>query len=346
MDLGIRQAGFLILAAIEQDPYCCQTLQHVIEQELLATQLFETDITTINPTEWMQQLGLAPGQVDLLFGGPPCQAFSQIGKQKSLEDGRGLLLFQMVRFAASLQPKVILIEQVKGLLNAKDMAGQAGGVLKRLLQDLEALGYQVQWQVLNAAAYGVAQTRQRLFIIASRLATPIAFPNPTHSPQGKQDLFSHYLPYTSVGEVICDLGSPDPKGSTRLDSHIDVTPQGDRLRIEGVPEGSYLAAQQHLPKTQIKNLTAKDTTKFLRLAFNAPSKTLRGGEIFFHPIENRYLTPREYMRLHGFPDEYKLKGPIRGRSGRVRFLDQHRQIANAVPPPMARQLALAIRDVL
>ncbi|HAA28382.1 MAG TPA: hypothetical protein DCE56_12720, partial [Cyanobacteria bacterium UBA8553] len=70
-----------------------------------------------------------------------------------------------------------------------------------------------------------------------------------------------------------------------------------------------------------------------------PALTLRCGEIFFHPTEDRYLTPREYMRLHGYPDEYLLKGPIRGRSGRVRHLDQHRQVANSVPPSLTYKLA-------
>src|SRR3546814_15291572 len=74
------------------------------------------------------------------------------------------------------------------------------------------------------------------------------------------------------------------------------------------------------------------TTKFLRLGRHKQSNTLRCGEIFFHPTEERYLTPREYMRLHGFPDDYALMGTVRGRSGTVKNLDQHRQVANSVPP--------------
>jgi DNA (cytosine-5)-methyltransferase 1 len=101
-----------------------------------------------------------------------------------------------------------------------------------------------------------------------------------------------------------------------------------------------------LPKEQLRNLTKKDTTKFKRLSRQEPSNTLRCGEIFFHPKENRYLTPREYMRIHGYPDSYILRGPIRGRSGRVRHLDQHRQIANSVPPPIARLLAEEVLKVL
>src|SRR3546814_9163737 len=75
----------------------------------------------------------------------------------------------------------------------------------------------------------------------------------------------------------------------------------------------------------------------LRRGRHKQSNTLRCGEIFFHPTEERYLTPREYMRLHGFPDDYALMGPVRGRSGTVKNLDQHRQVANSVPPPVARR---------
>ena len=101
-----------------------------------------------------------------------------------------------------------------------------------------------------------------------------------------------------------------------------------------------------LPESQRRNLTRKDTTKFLRVHRDKPANTLRGGEIFFHPTEDRYLTPREYMRIHGYPDTYLLAGPIRGRTGTVKNLDQHRQIGNSVPPPLAYLIAKNISEVL
>ena len=127
---------------------------------------------------------------------------------------------------------------------------------------------------------------------------------------------------------------------------MDVTPAGDRRRIHGVPEGSHLARELHLPADQRGGLTKKDTTKFLRVNRKEPVNTLRCGEIFYHPTEDRYLKPRECMRIHGYPDNYLLKGPIRGRSGQVRDLDQHRQVANSVPPPVALVIADAIRASL
>ena len=220
-----------------------------------------------------------------------------------------------------------------------------------MLNELESLGYVPKWKVINSANYGVPQLRQRLFIIATKEFNGFQFPAPTHIPLSQPSLLNDLKSFSTVGEVISGLGQPEPKNGgnyKRIDSHVDPTPKGDKIRITSVPEGSYLAKQTGiLPKEQIKGLTKKDTTKFLRASRFKPSNTLRGGEIFFHPLENRYLTPREYMRIHGYPDSYLLKGPIRGRSGRVRNLDQYRQIANSVPPPVAKILAQEIyRELL
>jgi len=346
MDIGIKNAGFHLLACVEIDPYAAQTLRSAVHREHRTTKIIEADIREIEPESLMGDLGLIPNELDLLFGGPPCQSFSQIGKQKGLEDERGLLLFEILRFAKIFQPKAILIEQVKGLLNARDSHDKKGGIFQRLLSDLEALNYVPKWQVINAADYGVAQYRERVFIVATRKPNGFIFPTPTHAAPEKISPLFPLKPYRTVGEALIGLDTPAPKGTDRIDSHVDVTPNGDRYRINGVPEGAFLAAQLHLPIEQRKGLTKKDTTKFLRVSRERPSNTLRCGEIFYHALENRYLTPREYMRIHGYPDEYLFVGPIRGRSGRVRKLDQHRQVANSVPPPLANVIADQIIEVL
>lgn len=347
MDIGVIQAGFDVLACVEFDPYACETLRANISLEHRQTKIFEEDIRKIDPAELMKDLGLKEGELDLLCGGPPCQAFSQIGKRHSLNDERGLLLFEMTRFAEVFKPRAILIEQVKGLLNAQDEKEKVGGVFEQLINRLENLGYVPKWKVVNAAEYGVPQLRQRVFIVSTRKPNGFQFPAPTNSAPKKATPMFSLPPYVTVGEVICDLSKPyKQNGFIPENSHLDVTPDGDRFRINGVPEGSHLAAQVHLPKEQLRNLTKKDTTKFKRLSRKEPANTLRCGEIFFHYKENRYLTPREYMRIHCYPDSYILRGPIRGRSGRVRHLDQHRQVANSVPPPVARALAQEIIKVL
>jgi DNA (cytosine-5)-methyltransferase 1 len=347
IDIGITQSGFDVMACVEIDPYACETLRANISRTYGKTIVIEQDIRKISPHNLMQDLGIKAGELDLLCGGPPCQAFSQIGKRNSLSDDRGMLLFEMLRFAEVFRPKALMIEQVKGLLNAPDETGKVGGVFEQLIERLEKLDYVPKWKVVNAAEYGVPQLRQRVFIVATQKPNGFQFPLATNNDIKKSGLLFSLQPYKTVGEVISDLNKPCKlNGFIPEDSHLDVTPEGDRFRINGVGEGSHLACEIHLPIEQRKNLTKKDTTKFKRLSRTQPSNTLRCGEIFFHPIEDRYLTPREYMRIHGYPDDYILRGPIRGRSGRVRFLDQHRQIANSVPPPVAKVIAAAILETL
>ena len=350
MDIGIREAGFNILAEIELDKHCCSTLRATVERDKLNTKVYEEDIRHLTPLKLKKDLKLK--HVDLLFGGPPCQAFSLAGKQLGLRDERGLLLFEIVRFADFLQPQVILMEQVKGLLSSKGSGNKRGEVFEKFITELEKIGYTPKWQVIMASDFGVPQLRERLFIVATHGQNGFSFPERTHAPVGEcYGLFEEFKPYVCVGEVIKGLGKPDEKiaGKTiyeRADSHVDVTPLRDRERIAQVPEGSYLAAQTHLSKDLRRGLTSKDTTKYLRLHRKKPSNTLRCGEIFYHPVENRYITPRECMRIHGYPDHYILKGPIRSRTGSVKNIDQHRQVANSVPPPLAKALGLQIMGYL
>jgi len=340
MDIGIRKAGFNVLAAIELDKYCCQTLRLATEREKTDTLIIEGDIREVDPEDLCKRLNIEPTQLDLLFGGPPCQAFSASGKKNALKDERGQLLFEIVRFARFMRPKAILLEQVKGLLSAKGEDGERGGVFNLFINELKQMGYVPKWQVCCAADFGVPQIRERVFVVATLGHNGFRFPERTHVPLGKNHNLFGLKPYVTVGEALSGIGEPDKKtaGTTfqsREDGHVDVTPERDRERIAQVPEGSHLAAQTHLGKELRGNLTSKDTTKYLRLSNTRPSNTLRGGEIFFHPTEDRYLTPRECMRLHGYDDSYRLSGPIRSRTGRVKDLDQHRQVANSVPPTLA-----------
>ncbi|MBF0138663.1 MAG: DNA cytosine methyltransferase [Magnetococcales bacterium] len=351
MDVGIREASFSILAEIEFDEHCCATLKANAARQHTGTRVFHEDIRNVVPSELLKDLELEKGELDLLFGGPPCQSFSLAGKQLGLMDERGPLLFEIIRFAKMIRPKVILLEQVKGLLSSKGSEARRGEVFEKFLRELEEISYTPKWRVILAADYGVPQLRERLFVIATRERNGFLFPDRTHAPVEECKGLFPYEPYVGIGEVISGLGNPDPKirGKTvyeRTDSHVDVTPERDRERIAKVPEGSYLAAQTHLGEKLIRGLSSKDTTKYLRLHRERPSNTLRCGEIFYHPTEDRYLTPREYMRIHGYPDDYILKGPIRSRTGSVRNLDQHRQVANSVPPLLAKIIGLQIKRFL
>jgi len=200
MDIGVRQAGFEILADIEIDPYCCQTLRNAMDREELKTLLLEKDIKQVDPSHLIRELNIQSGDLDLLFGGSPCQSFSQVGKHGSLDDERGLLLFEFVRFAKYFQPKVIAIEQVKGVLKAPDKSGNNGGVFQSIKNQLEELGYRFRQQIINSADYGVAQVRERVFIVATKVRHSFSFPLPTHSKVDSQlSLFplNHYVTVVS-----------------------------------------------------------------------------------------------------------------------------------------------------
>jgi len=216
MDIGIQQAGFDIKACVELDKNCCETLRENIKREARATIVYEGDIRTFNPLDILTGVGMKPGEVDLLFGGPPCQAFSQIGKQKSLEDERGLLLFQMIRYAKEIKPRAIMVEQVRGLLAAKDLSGKRGGVFESFITELESLGYVPKWRIVLAADFGVPQMRERVFIVANKKPNGFQFPNPTHDkPENCDNLFA-LKPYKTVGEVLCGLGEPVKKQRLKL----------------------------------------------------------------------------------------------------------------------------------
>lgn len=342
LDEGLHKAGFQPLACSELDPNATLTLKQWLLSKNITAKVYG-DINMIDPDVLRDDLGLIKGELDLLAGGPPCQSFSLMGKRNSLGDHRGLLLFKMFHFAEAFMPKSIIIEQVKGLLSSPGHDGKKGGALKGLLDDLRRIGYLVNYKVLCAADYGVPQLRERVFIVATK-NVDFSFPPATHrnlknSSNLDLDFCKQTSRYTTVRDVIADLPRPVKKGETAyISSHIDVTPARDSERIHGVPEGQCLAKQLHLPQDQRMRLTSKDTTKFRRLSWDEPSLTLRGGEAFYHPEEDRYLTPREYMRIHGFDDDHILIGPIRSRTGNVRELDQHRLVANSVPPKLSEIL--------
>ncbi len=341
MDIGVENAGFQNLASIEVDHNAADTLRFNADRKKSGTKVYEADIRTLDP------MSIAESGIDLLHGGPPCQAFSLIGKRNSLFDERGMLLFEMIRFARAIRPRALLLEQVKGLLSAPNEKGERGGVFKTFTHELEKLGYCVKWTILCAADYGVPQLRERVFIVATSGTNGFSFPHPTHVESPEDTPLLPLKHYVGVGKVIADLPEPVAKGSEpTFPNHVDVTPDRDRERIHPVAEGGFLAGTPSAPAELRCNLTKKDTTKYRRLHSFEPSLTLRCGEIFFHPTQDRYLTPREYMRIHGYPDSHILCGPIRSRSGTVKNLDQHRLVANSVPPPLAQAVAEQIKKVL
>ena len=323
MDLGVRQAGFHNVCSVEIDKHCASTLRRNG-----ASLVVEQDIRDVDPSELLDSLGKRAGEIDLLHGGPPCQPFSQIGLNSGLDHKDGGMLFEFLRFVSAVRPKAVLCEQVEGLLKHRT-------VFDRFVRGLRARGYSVSYTVINATAVGIPQARKRVFIVAFHKSV-----RPAHFEFGALTMQANTMCAEDVLEDLADVST-----QSKIENHIDCTPDRDKERISYVGEGSWLSKTK-APKSIIKNLKPKDTTKYRRLDRKFPSLTLRCGEIFYHYEQDRYLTPRECMRLHGYPDRYVLEGPIRRRTGTVSNLDQHRQVANSVPPPLAKHIARQIRAVI
>ncbi len=330
MDVGVDRAGFRTVCSVELDPHCASTLA----RNARGKTVWNVDVRALDPIGMMRSLSMKSGELALLHGGPPCQPFSQMGLRGGLSDPRGQLAFEMLRFAATFRPTAVMIEQVPKFLRAR--ATENTTVLELLQEEFAYLGYDVGAAVLDASDYGVPQKRKRAIIVCVPSGQPYAFPVPLLKP----------VPAT-VGDVIDDMPDAVPIDKEPLmPNHIDVTPPRDRHRISFVPEGQWLSKVPNAPPGVVLNLKAKDSTKFRRLDRSLPSLTLRCGEAVYHPVEDRYITPREAARIQGFPDQHILIGPIRRRTGTVSNLDQHRQVANAVPPPLAQVVANSVKDAL
>lgn len=207
MDIGFHMAGFNTLACYEFDENCCETLR----KNLPDTKIFLADVSLIKGEDVLKEIGLKRGELDLVVGGPPCQSFSLAGNRKGMFDKRGKLVEHYIRIIKELAPKVFLMENVKGMLSWN--AGQAVRFVEEAFEEPiklngKTVSYTVSRQCLDAADFGVAQHRQRLFFIGTRLTkTPIAFPTQTHFSKHDNPLITPH--HVGVRKALEGLPSPD-----------------------------------------------------------------------------------------------------------------------------------------
>lgn len=196
MDIGAEHAGISTKIALEFWPDACKTLRGYFRERITVVQ--ENILTVTDPVKLWHEKSGKKSMPDIVYGGPPCQAFSQAGKQQALEDERGQLIFEFLRFVDSLRPSYFVMENVS---NLKGVGG--GNLYRHILDSMEALGYHVNVAPLLAANYGTAQMRCRLFFIGSkRDIGTVPLPEPTHSATPK--LFGEQ-PYKTVGEAFAEL---------------------------------------------------------------------------------------------------------------------------------------------
>lgn len=196
MDIGIKNAGFDVKLCVEIDSACCETLR----TNLRSTIIVEGDVRDQNGQELLKKAGLDFGELDLLFGGPPCQTFSLAGRREGLNDPRGELVFEFVRLVEELQPRSFIMENVKGMASWEN-----GELVERLKERLSKASssqdkYFVNHSILNAKDFGVPQNRERIFIVGAK-AVDIQLPSSTVG------LFA--APKMTVADALKDLPAAD-----------------------------------------------------------------------------------------------------------------------------------------
>lgn len=316
--LGLEKAGFKTIGLIESDKTAAKTLKTNRPQWNIICEDAET-IANLNLPQLFQ---ISQGELDLLSGGAPCQAFSYAGKGLGLNDTRGTLFHSFAVFLEKLQPKVFLFENVRGLITHDN-----GRTLKTITNVFENIGYTTQQKLLNAWDYNVPQKRERLFIIGTRNdltnIITINFPTPNPTKPTLKDALKNV---------------PNSAGASYSDYKkkiVNLVPQGGYWK--DIPED---IAKEYMKKTWYGK--GGRTGILRRLDYNEPSLTILTSPSQkqtdrIHPTENRPLTIRETARIQCFPDDWVFYGSI---------ANQYKQIGNAVPINLAHAIAQNIHQEL
>jgi DNA (cytosine-5)-methyltransferase 1 len=316
--LGLEMAGFRNIALNEINRHACDTLR----KNKPLWKIYEEGIEIFSSRDLIHELNIKIGELDLLSGGHPCQAFSYAGKNLGLEDTRGTLFYYYAKILKKLLPKVFLFENVRGLLNHDN-----GRTLNTIRTVFESEGYKVYQQVLDANDYGVAQKRHRLILIGVRndLNGKIIYNFPTKH---------NYKPV--LRDILMDV--PNSLGQ--------IYPESKREILKMVPPGGcWRDLPDDIAKLYMKKsyyLGGGRTGMARRLSMDEPSLTLTTSPQQMqtercHPIEIRPFTIREYARIQSFPDYWNFEGTVN---------EQYKQIGNAVPVLLAYELGKSINRSL
>ncbi|MBB6134609.1 DNA (cytosine-5)-methyltransferase 1 [Massilia aurea] len=350
LSLGFEQAGFDVVAAVEIDPIHCATHEYNFPN----TTTICKSVTDLSGDEIRKMANLGNSEIDVVFGGAPCQGFSMIGK-RALDDPRNQLVFHYVRLVKELKPKYCVFENVKGLT-----LGKHSQFLTELINALQDAGYDVlqPYKVLNAASFGVPQDRQRLFLIGTRRGLV----KPTYPEQ--------VLPMTTVWQAIGDL--PDANSFKTLKIKDSVRTQWETtaeyaLHLRGLTQDpkdfsyprifdtSLLTSSlrtEHTEQSQerfrsTQHGKTEEISRFRKLPPDGLCNTLRAGTDSargaftsarpIHPFHPRVITVREAARLHSYPDWFRFH---------TTKWHGFRQIGNSVPPMLGRVVGEEIMKAL
>jgi DNA (cytosine-5)-methyltransferase 1 len=274
-------------------------------------------------------------KVDMVVGGPPCQGFSTVGRGE-VGDERNQLFREFVRIVRLTRPKVILFENVTGLVAKKNQV-----ILQQIFRYFEKLGYNMDARILSAEEYGVPERRRRAIIMGVKDGECL-FPVVTHGSRAKKGL-------RTVQDALKNLKARDGKLYNHDIKMAQVKKLEDRERLKHIPVGRGIRYEQDekefLPKklwygVEWAKLREKRfrQTRLQRLPLKEPSPTiLTARTSYYHPLEARYLTPREAAACQSFPNDFIFHG-----SQTAVF----RQIGNAVPPLLAQALGESVKQIV
>jgi DNA (cytosine-5)-methyltransferase 1 len=320
--IGMEKAGFESVLLNEIDKHACNTLK----LNRPHWNVVEGDVSKIDFTAYKNK-------IDILSGGFPCQAFSYAGKKLGFNDTRGTLFYEFARAVKETNPKVIIAENVRGLLKHED-----GATLQAITDVIDDIGYElVDPRVLKAVFYQVPQKRERLFLIAIRkdLAPLVNFewPSPYKRIMTMRDALKAGELYPT--DVPASEGQKYPKRKAEI---LAKVPQGGYWRdLSDKLQREYMKASYFLGggKTGMARRLSWDEPSLTLTCAPAQKQTER-----CHPEETRPLTVREYARIQTFPDDWKFSGPLTA---------QYKQIGNAVPVNLAyavgRSLVALLNDI-
>lgn len=331
MDLGLEKAGFQTLFASEINNACRKTIAKNKPEIALVG-----DMREFSPEAVREIAGLEEKEeIDLIVGGPPCQAFSTAGKRMAFEDERGNVFLSFIDMVIALAPKYAVIENVRGLLSAPlkhrphKMRGEEneplqveelpGGALNEIITRLESAGYAVTFNLYNAANFGTPQKRERVVIICSRNGKRVPYLEPTHSEDGSFGLEK----WVSFKQAVKGLNTDEQEFIKFPEKRLKY------YRLLNAGE-NWKSLPEELQKEAMGKsfYSGGGKTGFLRrLSWSKPSPTLvthpaMPATDLAHPEENRPLSVAEYKRIQEFPNHWEIEGSL---------LDKYKQIGNAVP---------------